>query len=63
MQAQHEDFDDVIVPLKAQFFRLGFTWSHPRVKAWMERAGFKNQYQMPKAAYQALTRKLEEVSS
>ena len=58
---QHEDFTDVIVPLRWQFKRLGMSWSHPRVKAWMKQAGFQNNYEMPKAAYQALTRKLEGV--
>lgn len=57
------DFSPAIAILGTQFNRTGMSWDHPRVKAWMDRAGFPTRYHASLEAYYTLAEHLEKLPS
>lgn len=51
---------ELVAELQVQFKLKGYSFLHPRVKAWMQKAGVRNQYWMEHAHYEALIKQLEK---
>lgn len=57
------DFSPAIAILDMEFRRTGMSWKHPRVLAWMQKAGFKTRYDASLNAYYTLIEHLEGLPS
>lgn len=57
----NEDISELQAELQVQFKLKGFSWSHDRVKAWMEKVGVKYRFWMEIEHYRALIKQLEKL--